>query len=74
MPASSLAVARAVVHAEAAADVEVASSAMPRFDELGVDLRDLLGRLLEHLDVRDLAAEMEMQQHELRLLAAASSS
>ena len=58
-----------VVHAQAAADVEVLEPGAG-LDELGVDPRRFVERALDDADVRDLAAEVEVQQLEAVLHAA----
>ena len=60
-------VAGAVADAEAAAHVE-RLDAEAALAELDVDLRGLFGGLLQRLDVGDLAAEVEVEQHERVLL------
>ena len=52
-----------VVDAEAAADVEILEAGA-RLDELGVDAGRFVQRALDDADVRDLAAEVEVQQLE----------
>ena len=53
-----------VVDAQSAADVEVLEARRPRLPELGVDARGFVQRALDVADVRDLAAEVEVQQLE----------
>ena len=57
-----------VVDAEPAADVEVLEAGAG-LDELGVDARRLVQRALDDADVRDLAAEVEVQELEAVLHA-----
>ena len=58
-----------VVDAEAAADVEEFEPGA-RLDQLGVDARRLVQGALDDADVRDLAAEVEVQELEAVLHAA----